>query len=59
MHTAETRRIYKSAIPMNRYGTTAETAAAALFLASEEASYVTGQILGVDGGFLSAGLIIR
>jgi len=59
MHTAETRRIYKSAIPMNRYGTTAETAAAALFLASEEAAYVTGQILGVDGGFLGAGLIIR
>ena len=59
MHTEETRRVYKAAIPMNRYGTTTETASAALFLASEEASYITGQILGVDGGFLGAGLIIR
>lgn len=59
MHTEETRRVYNAAIPMNRYGTPTETAMAAVFLASEEASYVTGQILGVDGGFLGAGLIIR
>ncbi len=57
MHTAATRQIYKAATPMRRYGTPPETAAAALFLASEEAAYITGQILGVDGGFLAAGLI--
>ena len=37
-------------IPMRRVGRPAEVAAVAVFLASEEASYLTGQILAVDGG---------
>ena len=57
MHSAETRKVYKASIPMNRYGTPEETANAAIFLASDNAKYITGQILGVDGGFLSAGII--
>ena len=36
--------------PLGRAGTPAEVAAAAMFLASKEASYITGQILVVDGG---------
>ncbi len=57
MHTPETRKIYTDAIPAARYGSPSETAAAALFLASEQASYINGHILAVDGGFLAAGLM--
>ncbi len=41
----------KSTVPMQRYGQEGELNAAAVFLASEEASYVTGQAIAVDGGY--------
>ena len=41
----------KTHVPMHRYGKEGELNAAAIFLASEEASYVTGVILPVDGGY--------
>ncbi len=55
-HTPETRRAYLERIPLGRYGERSEIAAAALFLASDEASFVNGHILNVDGGFYAAGL---
>ena len=39
-------------IPLGRTGSADEVAAAAYFLASDEADYITGQILGVNGGFV-------
>jgi 3-oxoacyl-[acyl-carrier protein] reductase len=42
----------KDTIPMKRFGTPEEFAAAAAFLVSERASYITGQSLAVDGGWL-------
>lgn len=41
-----------SYIPLNRYGTSDEVASSVLFLSSEDSSYITGQILYVDGGWL-------
>ena len=41
---------YRAAIPLNRWGTPADVAAAVLYLASQEASFITGQNLCVNGG---------
>ncbi len=45
-----------SRTPMGRFGELGELAGAAVFLASNEASYVTGADIPVDGGFLAKGL---
>ena len=41
-------------IPLGRMGTDAEVAAAIVFLASEEAGYITGHVLDVNGGIYMA-----
>ena len=42
--------------PMRRFGRLDELAGAAVFLASESASFVNGEVLVVDGGFLASGV---
>ena len=56
VHTQEIIDAYHDALPLNRYGTEEELANAIAFLLSDEASYVTGQTLAVDGGFESTGI---
>lgn len=56
VHTPEIRADYHDAIPLNRYGLEEELAEAIYFLCSDRASYITGQILAVDGGFDAAGI---
>jgi hypothetical protein len=51
----EMRKIAEGATALGRFGTTDDTNALALFLASEAARYVTGAILAVDGGQMLAG----
>ena len=41
-------------IPMGRWGDPSDVAAAAAFLVSDEAAYITGQVLNVDGGIVMA-----
>lgn len=56
VHTPEIRRDYHDAIPLGRYGLEGELADAIVFLCSDRASYITGQVLAVDGGFEAAGI---
>lgn len=51
LNTEKFQEFAKSHVPMKRYGMEGELNAAAIFLASDEASYVTGIILPVDGGY--------
>lgn len=49
--SAETLEELRYETPLSRIGTPEEVAAAVRFLCSEEAAFITGQVLGVDGGF--------
>ena len=49
---AETMEYLKEETPMNRLGTPHDIARTALFLADERSDFITGQIIGVNGGFI-------
>ncbi len=56
VHTPEIRADYHDHIPLNRYGLETELANAICFLCGDQAGYITGQVLAVDGGFDSTGI---
>lgn len=51
-HSEETKAILAEETPLGRLGTPQDVARAACFLLGEEASFITGQVLGVDGGYI-------
>jgi NAD(P)-dependent dehydrogenase (short-subunit alcohol dehydrogenase family) len=56
MHSTALRERWMKRIPLGRYGQPEEMASAAAFLCSDEASFITGHVLAVDGGFLGSGV---
>ncbi len=52
VHSAETLEILKEETPLERLGTPEDVANTVAFLASDKSSFITGQIIGVNGGFV-------
>ncbi|MBU1019691.1 MAG: 3-oxoacyl-[acyl-carrier-protein] reductase [Firmicutes bacterium] len=50
--TEEVKNNYLKQIPLNRFGSSQDVANAVLFLASDKADYITGQVLSVNGGMI-------
>ncbi len=59
VHSQATRETYNRNSPMHRYGTTMEIADGAAFLASDQASYITGHTLPIDGGMTATAAIFN
>jgi len=51
-HSEETKAALAEETPLGRLGTPQDVALAAAFLLSHEAAFITGQVLGVDGGYI-------
>ena len=57
LHSEVSRANYIKSVPTGRYGSTDEIASVVRFLCSEEASYINGHTLPVDGGFMATGIL--
>ena len=58
-HPVERTTAWMNAMPIRRYGTVEDIAAAILFFCDPESGHITGQTLSVDGGFTAKGLVVR
>jgi NAD(P)-dependent dehydrogenase (short-subunit alcohol dehydrogenase family) len=55
-YTPDMRRAFEKKLPLNRLGAPEDVAALFVFLASDEAGFITGQYFVIDGGELAGGL---
>ena len=58
VHGPQDRQRWYEQIPAKRYAKPEEVASAVCFLASDEAAYINGHTLNVDGGFMSSGILL-
>lgn len=56
LESTERGKEFQMRTPMGRFGNVEELAGAGVFLASDAASFITGEVLVVDGGFLASGV---
>lgn len=56
VHTPAIRKAYHDLMPLNRHGDESELASAIWFLCSPDSTFITGQVLAVDGGFDATGV---
>lgn len=59
LQSSDDQAQYAEMVPMRRYAEPEEIAASVQFLSSEQAAYITGHTLAVDGGFLASGVFLR
>jgi NAD(P)-dependent dehydrogenase (short-subunit alcohol dehydrogenase family) len=59
LHGSSKANTYLDVCPMNRFCSAGEVSAAVLFFCADESAFITGQTLGVDGGYLASGLFMR
>lgn len=55
----EGMRMREALVPLGRLGTPEDIARTALFLAADDAAFITGHVLNVDGGFMAAAVAVR
>lgn len=59
VHGPKDRAVWENQIPARRYADPDEVSNAVRFLASDEAAYINGHILNLDGGFMASGILLR